>query len=92
MAADISKSHSDSIMSLPSAYSVHSACWVTHYGQSQGNVVTNSQPLAHARDVSRRFMANFDVGSFQWKKDAKIIKSDGSGRSLSVYYFNVINK
>ena len=89
MAADSSKSHSNSItstQSLQSGHSVFSGGSVVANMGSMRNMCNQSSQMRHARNVSRRLTANFDVGSFQWKKDAKLMSDNFSGVYLMVIY------
>ena len=43
------------------------------------NMHNQSPQMKHARHASRRLTANFDVGSFQWKKDAKCMIDEATG-------------
>ena len=51
---------------------------IAHAGNAR-NMHNQSPQMRHARNASRRLTANFDVGSFQWKKDAKWMNDNISG-------------
>jgi hypothetical protein len=90
MAADTSKSHSNSItsnQSFQSGYSVFSGGSMIAHAGNVRNMCNQSPQMRHARNVSRRLTANFDVGSFQWKKDAKWMNDNVSG---VLYLYNMI--
>ena len=55
---------------------------MAHLGSIR-TVCNQSPQMKHARNASRRLTANFDVGSFQWKKDAKLMNDHIPG----VWYF-----
>ncbi|XP_028412259.1 uncharacterized protein LOC114535076 [Dendronephthya gigantea] len=85
IAADTSKSHSNSVTSSQSVQSGHSVfsggSVVPHVG-SLRHMHNQSPQMKHARHVSRRLTANFDVGSFQWKKDAKCMMDEATDENF----------